>query len=131
MVHITTNEIQRRHAADSFAISLPERAIDRTPGLQVSAFILLRGTANHLAETRLSEVGSDEPMIAHSHSLTGVRIDHAPEVSPGARHLICMPPKVRQLPFVPPHHEQRRPWADLPLPANTRTLVVLPQAKIG
>jgi len=53
MVHITTNEIQGRHAADPLAIGLTERAIERTPGLQVGAFILLNDTADHLAVTRL------------------------------------------------------------------------------
>ena len=58
-------------------------------------------------------------------------VDHAPQIASGPGHAVCVPPKVGQLAFVPSDHEQRRPRADLLLPALTGALVVLTQAKVG
>ena len=129
LVHITSNEIQRGDTADSLAIGLPERAIDRLPGFQIGAFFPLTGAANHLAETRLSEVGSDEPAITHLHPHARVRLNHAPPGTVRSEPLVRVPPKVRQLSFVSPDHEQRRSWADLLLPASTGALVILTQRR--
>src|ERR1019366_2020925 len=102
----TPNEIQRCDTSNSRAVSLPERTIDRPPGFQVGTLFLRTGSADHFGKTRLSEVGGDQPALAHLHPRTCIRVDHAPDVAPGARHPVRMTPKVRQFAFVPPDHEQ-------------------------
>src|SRR5947209_4794050 len=129
LVHIPPNELQRRHAADSPAIGLPERAVHRPPRFRVRACVVCPDATDNLIDPCLSEVVGEHPALTHFHTHARVRVDHAPLVWPGASHVVCMAPEVRELPFVASDHEQRRSGADLLLPASARTPVVLPQAK--
>ena len=83
--------------------------MDRPPQFQIGAAFPLTGAAfplieaaNHLAETCLPEVVSDEPAISHPFPHARVRVNHALKVRSGASHLVRVPPKVRRLPVVPP-----------------------------
>ena len=123
--HEASDEIERRHPADSLAVGLPEWTIERPPGFQISALFLLAGAADDFAEASLAEVGGDQPALTQFHPHASVRVDHASQVAAGARNLMRMAPKVGQLSFVSPDHEYRRSRTDFLLPARTSALVVL------
>jgi hypothetical protein len=131
VVHIAPDEIQGCYAPDSLAVGLPERAIDRPSRFQIGVTFAFSGTADYLAQTCFPKVGFRKPAVAEFHARACIRVDDTSEIPSGPSHVIGVPPKVRQLPFVSPYYEQGRSGADLLLPAGASTLVALPQTKIG
>src|SRR3989442_875136 len=126
LIHIPPNELQRRHTTDPLAIGLPERAVDRLPRFRVRTFAVRADAADHLTDPCLSKVASHQPVLTGLDTQARVRVDDAGPVPPGASQVVCMPPKVGELPFVASDDEQRRARTDILLPAGAGAPVVLP-----
>src|ERR1035438_10428624 len=91
--HVTAYKFEWREAADTFAIRLPKRAVDRAPDFPGVA----AAAAEDLAPAYLFKFSGKHSLIVHHQRRARIGIDDAPQTWPGLSHRIRMFPKVGQL----------------------------------
>src|SRR5215469_18257041 len=124
ILHVTANKLERREAADAFAVRLPKGAVDRAPIFPGVA------AAEDLAPAYLFKFRGKHPFIVHDQRCARVGIDDASQTGTRLRHRIRMLPEIGQLCSIPADDPEGRPRADF-LPALACRFRVLPKSEIG